>query len=170
MRISWGAGQGMNIDDRDKLDHLEYIWEKYVFSGDPNYLASYLELGGEFDDQVCREVCRILRDGHPSKKGERNTIRDVEVYMAIKDIRFDEAIESFCRESSGGDKTSRVSPTDTSATASPKPKRMTLQIARETYIKKLENSVEDDTIRKQYERGRRILGGKKRKIRPTPNP
>jgi len=149
-----------DIDERDKLDHLEYVWEKYVFSSDPNYLAMYLELGGKFDDQVCCEVCRILRDGPPSKKGGRNIIRDVEVYMAIQGIRFDEAIKIICRESYGEDKTSRASPTDTSATTSPKPKRMTLQEARETYIKGLGISVEDDTIRKQYERGRRILGGK----------
>ncbi len=151
----------MIFDERDKLDHLEYIWEKYIFSSDPEFLASYLELGGELDERVCREVCQILRDGPSPKKGGRNTIRDVEVYMAIQDIRFDEAMKIILRDSSGGFKTRQSSPTGVGATVSSKPKRVTLQNARDVYIKSLGQSVEDDTIRKQYERGRRLLGGKK---------
>ena len=154
-----GSGPDVSINERDKLNHLDFIWESYVFSGDPNYLATYLELGGEFDDPVCREVCRILRDGPPSKKGGRNNIRDVKVFMDIERIRFDEDIKTMAKMNYDADKESRISPTDTNASTFPKPKRMTLREARETYIKRLEKFVKDDTIRKQYERGRRLLSG-----------
>ena len=140
----------MATGERDKLNHLEYLWEMYTLSNSPLYLAEYLELGGTFDNSIRQDVCRFLRDGPRSNKGGRDAIRDVKIYMAIEEIRFSKAVEIIFMKSSKGSGSSKLG-------------RMTLKEARRIYIEGQKKSAEDDTIRKQYERGRRILGREKGK-------
>jgi hypothetical protein len=149
----------MSRDEHDLINHLSHVWELYALSQDPKHLAGYLELGGEIDDDVRRAVCRVLRDGPPSKKGGRNSLFDVEVYLAIDKIRLEPTIEFIGTELfSKGQAQETRKPVPNKSRA---PKKMTKIEARKIYIERLGKAVEDDTIRKQYDRGKRILKSNK---------
>jgi hypothetical protein len=149
----------MSRDEHDLINHLSYVWELYVISQEPKYLASYLELGGEIDNDVRRAVCQVLRDGPPSKKGGRKSILDVEVFLEINQIRLEPTLEFMGKELfSKGEAHDTRKPVPNKPRA---PKKMTKKEARKIYIERLGKAVEDDTIRKQYDRGKRILSSEK---------
>jgi hypothetical protein len=130
-------------DEADLLNHIDSLWEHFIFTGHPDALASYIELGGEIDDNVRGAIVKILREGPPKKKGSRDNIRDIEVYMRIKEIK-------------NGPLFRKVNQAEQEILG---PTR-TLKKAREIYIKQLSVTEPDDTVRKQYDRGKKLLGGK----------
>ncbi len=117
------------------------VWEHYVFTEHPSALAEYIELGGIVDDQVRAEIVIRLEKGPPDGTGGRDNIRDIKAYLAIKSIHLGNANDLFGQVYDGVD-----GPTKS------------LKRAREIYIKWLDRAVQDGTIRKQYERGRELLG------------
>jgi hypothetical protein len=133
----------MDQDEVDLLNHIDAVWEHYIFTQHPDALASYIELGGLIDDQVRAAIVERLREGPPKNKGSRDNIRDIEVYMRIKKIHFGPIFGGHEHEDGG-----QHGPTKT------------LKKAREIYLKQLGYALEDGTIRKQYSRGRHLLGGK----------
>ena len=76
----------MDKDEVDLLNHFDVVWEHYILTQHPDALAQYIELGGEIDDQVRAAIVKGLREGPPKNKGGRDNIRDIDVYMKIKDI------------------------------------------------------------------------------------
>lgn len=65
--------------------YRDLVWENFIFSGEPETLATYLELGGEIDDQVRSTLVSILRGKHkPNNKGGKNARRDAEAFLAVK--------------------------------------------------------------------------------------
>jgi hypothetical protein len=133
----------MNQEDLDLRNQIDAVWDLYTLTQHPNALASYIELGGEIDDEVRAAIVVRLQEGLPKQTGKRNNIRDIKVYMEIKSIHFGFPFDGHKQkgnEDSGPTKT--------------------LKKAREIYIKRNGTAAEDDAIRKQYVRGRKILEGK----------
>jgi hypothetical protein len=83
----------MSQEEIDLLNHIDAVWEHYFLTQHPSALANYLELGGEIDADVRIAIITRLREGPPKNKGSRDNLRDVDVYMAIEDIRFQRTIE-----------------------------------------------------------------------------
>lgn len=146
-------------DEVDLHNHIDAVWEHYLFTGHPDALANYLELGGDIDDDDVRmAIIKRLREGPPKNKGSRDNIRDVDTYMAIEDIRFQRSIEIMALIEAGK-KYQSVEGTEQATI----PKSLNQIEARTIFIKQIGRAIPDDTVRKRYERGRYLVTRKKGK-------
>jgi hypothetical protein len=122
-------------------NRIDSVWEHYIFTKHPEALAEYIALGGVIDDRVRDEIVLRLEKGPPDGTGGRNNIRDIKVYLAIKSIHLGHCNDLFGQVYDGVDGPTR-----------------SVRSALKIYIEGLGRGVEDGTIRKQYERGRELMG------------
>jgi hypothetical protein len=62
-------------------------WEEYLMSGKPEALARFLDLGGEFGDDVREIVVALLRNERPVKYENRSDHwRDYSVYSDVRTL------------------------------------------------------------------------------------
>lgn len=145
-----------NEEETSRSAYLDALWEDFVLAQKPETLAAYIEHGGEIDALVREIIVRFLRDGPPRRRGGANSLRDVEVYTAVEAIRDKPVWEAmgawlrwrgpFSADPPGDGQEPQV------------PERLTQAKARSIYVERSGKAIEDDALRKQYERGRKIIG------------
>ena len=144
-------------------NYLDMVWELYCFTRQPGHLAAYLKAGGEIDDQVRSEIIERLLKGKPSKKGSPDALRDIAVFEAIRDIRMERTYEMFAiygELENAGESGDDRKVEERLQGLSPE---ITLTEALRIYLERKGVAMATDTLRHQYDRGRKLLGLKSEK-------
>ena len=120
-----------NSENQYLDEYLTTCWESFIQSDHPEYLAKYIERGGEIGDEPrLREyLAKILREYAPKPRGNSDRIRDIDVYEQIQ--------WSLINNGQGQEL--------------PPLERAFEQLADDR------PEVDIDTLRKQYSRGRKIM-------------
>ena len=116
-------------------ERVDGLCEDFAISEHPKYLAEYIERGGEIgDDPLLRKyLANLIREHAPKPRGNKDSLRDVDVYQIVEWWRLMNDQDSKQRK-----------------------KRPSLQEAFRLFEED-DPETKIDAFQKQYERGRKIM-------------
>jgi hypothetical protein len=115
-----------------KIDpkYEDALFDKLSDSNHPEDFARYIEEGGELTDEMRIKLAKLIRDRMPKPRGGSDRERDINTYWAVEEWREDNT-------------TGKTIPT--------------CEAAYHHFANM--QSDEEDALKKQYERGRKLLQG-----------
>lgn len=158
----------MSQEDREKgheevdYRYFEFLRDRLNHSDDPEDLAIYVEAGAELGPELRAEIATIIRNYAPRPRGGKDSLRDKNLYERVEGWRSrsrDEiAVKNFRHEHGRNPEGLEFFDLPRGETTLP-----TINDALEYIIENdpklalLGGDVNVETLRRQYERGRKLL-------------
>lgn len=158
----------MRTEKEELDDYLADLREKLHFSDDPEYLARYIELGGDLGQDLRTYLANLVRERAPKPRGKKDGLRDVDFCMRVDDWIFSEHMRRCIRAANpDGTKTPEETFRDLHGAGIEEPSveealRHLIE-HRPDYVcevlsKQHTDDIEIGSMRRVYERGRKLLG------------
>ena len=155
--------------------YLEHLRSCISISNDPEYLASYIEEGGEITNAMRGLLAKLIRDRAPKPRGKASPLTDRSFYQQVETWRTsqenapiykhlnenDLSLQEKLRAFSEIPKNSRPSPEEAFRHFETKLHYEDIKDTEDEHIDDIEG-IDDDTpvdvstLRKRYERGRKL--------------
>jgi len=154
----------MNQDEID-AQYIDFLTGQLESSDDPEDLAKYVEAGGTLDEGLRSYIASLIRKYAPKSRGGRNQKRDCDVYLRVEFWRLMQRGLGLPAQATGDAAGSKelTNAQKTSVLPTRRVPKPSINDGLEHLIEtdpELRSSVDDvniETIRRQYERGRKLL-------------